>query len=126
MKFSDLDGGFGLPVDADPRHVHPRTGRGRLPEREGRWRGDSDTETLLAGHRRWGRALPERAKGMFAFAIYDAQQKSLMVCRDRSGMKPVYYVWRDGVLSLASEVRVLLGIGAPHYSPASISAYLST
>ena len=100
--------------------------RGRLPEREGRWRGDSDTETLLAGYRRWGRALPARTKGMFAFAIYDAQQKSLMVCRDRSGMKPVYYVWRDGILSLASEVRVLLGTVAPHYSPASISAYLST
>ncbi len=121
-----LDPDTGNAITFNGEIYNHRALRGRLPERDGRWRGDSDTETLVVGYRRWGRALPERAKGMFAFAIYDAQQKSLMVCRDRSGMKPVYYVWRDGVLSLASEVRVLLGIAAPHYSPASISAYLST
>ena len=100
--------------------------RGRLPERSGLWRSESDTETILEGYRRWARAMPARLKGMFAFAIYDAQEKSLMVCRDRFGMKPVYYVWRDGILSVASEVRALLGVASPQYSPESIAAYLST
>jgi asparagine synthase (glutamine-hydrolysing) len=121
-----LDPETGNAITYNGEIYNHRALRGRLPERNGQWRGDSDTETILAGYGRWGRAMPARLKGMFAFAIYDARKKSIFVCRDRFGMKPVYYVWRDGVLSLASEVRALLGIASPQYSSASIAAYLGT
>ncbi len=99
--------------------------RARLPHMKGRWRGESDTETILAGYRRWGRALPSRLKGMFAFALYDAEAKLMLIARDRFGIKPVYYVWQDGSLSVASEVRALLALTSMSYTPDSVSAYLS-
>jgi len=57
----------------------------------------SDTEVLLHGYREWGRELPKRLHGMFAFAIWDAGQRSLFVCRDRVGKKPLYLRFASGV-----------------------------
>ena len=100
--------------------------RGQLQGERHGWRSDSDTETLLIAYRRWGRSLPTRLKGMFAVALYDERSRSVLVFRDRLGIKPVYYTWHAGVLSVASEVRVLLDTVDAAVSPASISAYLST
>jgi asparagine synthase (glutamine-hydrolysing) len=71
------------------------------------WRGTSDTETLLIGYARWGHAVVERLKGMFAFAIYDAARNELFLARDRLGIKPLYYTVDPNGLRAASEVRVL-------------------
>jgi len=72
------------------------------------WRGHSDTETLLAGFDIWGvQETIERATGMFAFAVWDDQESTLVLGRDRIGEKPVYYGWQGEVFLFGSELKAL-------------------
>ena len=69
--------------------------RRKLERRGYEFRSDhSDTEALLYGYRAFGDQLPKHLHGMFAFAVYDADQRRLFLCRDRVGKKPLY-VRRD-------------------------------
>lgn len=74
---------------------------------------DSDTEVLLAAFRKWGVDCLQRLNGMFAFAIWDRQERSLVVARDRMGIKPLYYFEDKGTLVFSSEIRALLASGYP-------------
>ncbi|MDR3453486.1 MAG: asparagine synthase (glutamine-hydrolyzing) [Rhodoferax sp.] len=59
------------------------------------WRGHSDTETLLAGFDAWGiEATVKKCIGMFAFAVWCRQTRTLTLGRDRLGEKPLYYGWQ--------------------------------
>ncbi len=68
----------------------------------------SDSEVLLHGYEEWGRTLPERLRGMFAFVIWDRAQKELFAARDPFGIKPFYYYERDGLFLFASEIKAFL------------------
>jgi asparagine synthase (glutamine-hydrolysing) len=72
------------------------------------WRGHSDTETLLAGIAHWGlKETLQRAKGMFALALWDRSEKRLFLARDRMGEKPLYWGWAGQALVFGSELKAL-------------------
>jgi len=67
----------------------------------------SDTEVILVAYEAWGESCVERFMGMWAFALWDGQKQKLFCSRDRFGIKPFYYIWRDGRFYFASEVKAL-------------------
>jgi asparagine synthase (glutamine-hydrolysing) len=71
----------------------------------------SDTEVILAAYRIWGEACLTRLGGMFAFALWDAPGKRLLLARDPMGIKPLYYQHSEQQFVFASEVRTLLRTG---------------
>lgn len=68
----------------------------------------SDSEVLLHGFEEWGDALPEHLRGMFAFVIWDREEKALFAARDPFGIKPFYYYDRDGQFLFSSEIKAFL------------------
>lgn len=77
-----------------------------------RWRGHSDSETLLAGIDAWGlEETLRRCIGMFAIALWDREQRSLKLARDRLGEKPLYFGWQsrgpESVFLFGSELKAL-------------------
>ena len=68
---------------------------------------ESDTEVLLNACIAWGDGAAQRLEGIFAFAFWDGGRRRLMCCRDRFGVKPFFYAWKDGALVFASELKAL-------------------
>lgn len=73
----------------------------------------SDTEVLLALFELYGMEMLPRLNGMFAFAIWDTQAKKLHLCRDRMGVKPLYYSLHQNTLFFASEQKAIFAAGVP-------------
>jgi asparagine synthase (glutamine-hydrolysing) len=71
----------------------------------------TDTEVLLKAYAAWGERCLTKLRGMFAFAIWDAQRHCLFAARDPMGIKPFYYAQAGNYFFFASEVRTLLGTG---------------
>ncbi len=72
------------------------------------WCSNSDTEVLLAAYAKWGKDCLQRLNGMFAFAIWDRDTKSLFAARDRMGVKPFYYHHSLKRFAFGSRPRALL------------------
>ncbi len=64
-----------------------------------------DTEVLLKGYMEWGESLVPKLNGMFAFAIYNASIRKIFCSRDRLGVKPFYYSWKEGKFEICSQLR---------------------
>ena len=76
------------------------------------FRSKTDTEVILKAYLAWGASCVQHFNGMFAFAIYDAEQQTVFIARDRMGIKPLYYARsQNGAFLFASEVRALLKSG---------------
>ncbi|WP_293873266.1 asparagine synthase (glutamine-hydrolyzing) [Flavobacterium sp.] len=73
----------------------------------------SDTEVLLKLYELYGLEMLHRLNGMFAFAIWDTQEKKLTLCRDRMGVKPLYYCIYKSTLYFASEQKAIFAAGVP-------------
>ncbi len=85
--------------------------RRELEGRGHRFRTNSDTEVLVHGYEEYGMGIPNRLRGMFAFALWDCKKKSLMLARDRLGINPLYYTMFRGSLVFASEIKAILQCG---------------
>jgi len=91
------------------------------------FRGNSDTETLLKGFGVWGTELFVRLRGMFALAIFDRNSESVVLARDRLGIKPLYLGRTPtGELLFSSEVRALLPWVGRDLSPEGLASYLQS
>jgi len=91
------------------------------------FRSHSDTEVILAAYRVWGESCLLRLGGMFAFALWDAPRKRLVLARDPMGIKPLYYHQSEQTFIFASEVRTLLqtGLVPQKVDPTGVLSYLA-
>ncbi len=68
---------------------------------------NSDTEVVLHAYAEWGVQMLQKFIGMFAFVIYDEKENKLFACRDRAGVKPFNYFYKNNVFLFGSELKVL-------------------
>ncbi|NDC76353.1 MAG: asparagine synthase (glutamine-hydrolyzing) [Chitinophagia bacterium] len=123
QPMTDVDGRFTLVFNGEIyNHLELRT---LLPEYP--FRTQSDTEVILAAFLRWGPSCVHRFKGMFAYAVWDAVERKLCLCRDRMGVKPLYVSVQDGRILFASELRSILssGLVKPELDLRALYDYLS-
>ena len=85
-----------------------------------------DTEVLLAAYATWGQSCLRRLRGMYAFALWDEREKTLLLVRDPFGIKPLYYRHAGDRLIFASEINALRasGVLAAEIDPLSAADYL--
>ncbi|MGN0458796.1 MAG: asparagine synthase (glutamine-hydrolyzing) [Eubacterium sp.] len=69
-----------------------------------------DTEVVLKAYHMWRERSAEKLNGIFAYAVYDTKEKELFLCRDRIGVKPLFYSVSDKGLAFASRIESLLEI----------------
>ncbi len=78
------------------------------------FRTESDTEVILAAYSEWGEECVHKFNGMWAFAIWDKQNKELFLARDRLGIKPLHYANYDNTFIFGSEIKSIMAYGIPN------------
>jgi asparagine synthase (glutamine-hydrolysing) len=135
LAIIDLEGGD-QPIANEDRTIHVvqngeiynyRELRKELEGKGHRFTTHSDTEVLVHLYEERGPHFAEALRGMFAIAIWDAPKRSLVLARDRYGIKPLYYRATDGEVSFASELKAVLrqpGVSR-EIDPDGLEAYLA-
>ncbi len=82
--------------------------RDELEKRGHKFKTNSDTEVIVHAYEEYGVNFVNKLRGMFAFALWDSNEKKLFLVRDRLGIKPLYYTWINGALVFASEIKSIL------------------
>jgi asparagine synthase (glutamine-hydrolysing) len=92
------------------------------------YRTRSDTETIVHAYEQWGDACVDHLRGMFAFAIWDARRRRLLLARDRLGIKPLYWARSGARIVFGSEIKAILesGLIAPRAREDALSELLGT
>src|SRR5580692_5255097 len=92
-----------------------------------KYRTRCDTETILHAYEQYGPDCVTRFRGMFSFAIWDKNARTLFCARDRLGKKPFYYYWDGSLFAFASEIKALLEHPAisPRFEESLLSEYLN-
>ena len=72
----------------------------------------SDTEVIVHAYEQWGEGAFRRLRGMFGIALWDRPRRTLLLARDRAGIKPLHFVERHGRLYFGSEIKSLIAAGA--------------
>jgi asparagine synthase (glutamine-hydrolysing) len=136
LAIIDLTPGGAQPMQsADGRYVIVLNGeiynysdiRRELEAAGRRFRSESDTEVLLEACAVWGvRRACERSIGMFAFALWDRQSRTLSLVRDRLGIKPLYYAVTPTQVLFASQLKALHGVSgwSPSVDSDAVVGYL--
>jgi len=101
--------------------------RAELEQRGYRFFSSSDTEVILKAWHAWGADAPKRFQGMFAFVIHERESGRIAMCRDRLGIKPLYYAHTRNSLRFASTLPALVAGGDIDTSidPVGLSFYMS-
>ncbi len=101
--------------------------RAELEVRGTRFQTKTDTEVLLHLWAQFGAQALPYLDGMFAFALYDDQSKRISLCRDRFGVKPLYYSDTDDALTFASEPKALFasGLVEAEINPSALAQYMT-
>lgn len=90
-----------------------------------KWRGHSDTETLIEAISCIGLdATLSFIDGMFAFALFDRQSKKLILVRDRAGEKPLYYIQKGSAVYFSSDIRLLMPISKKRIDKKALNDYI--
>ncbi len=75
------------------------------------WKTDhSDTEMIIHAYEQWGIDCIQKFRGMFAIALWDGKKEEFILIRDRIGIKPLYYMIEDDMLTFASEIKAMLKV----------------
>jgi asparagine synthase (glutamine-hydrolysing) len=135
LSIVDIAGGAQPMVSSDTRHAIVFNGeiynyrelRAELELQGIQFHSASDTEVILHLYRRDGAQCVTKLRGMFAFAIHDAETQNLFMARDRVGIKPLFYSWDGSTLLAASEIKSLFasGLVEPKLDLASIRSYFT-
>ncbi len=82
--------------------------RKELENKGYRFKSNSDTEIILKSYQEWGKEAVNKFRGMFSFAILDKKKEKLILCRDRAGVKPLYYYFDGNLFIFASEIKAII------------------